>query len=72
MSSIKTVFTSLLKCTINSLNPARLIESHLSLIDNKLNVSTQLKFSDESHSNTNDDFLVENVYVIAFGKAALG
>lgn len=72
--TIQNDFFKLLKSAIDSINPSKLINTHLKLTNkNKLTISTGLNFKNESIKSVNKSFTINNnVYLLAFGKAALG
>ena len=71
---IKKEFFTILKCVIDSINPSKLINSHLEIENKLLTVTTSLNFNDTPVQLKKESFQLtdRNVYVLAFGKAALG
>ena len=75
-SPLKNDFLVLLKSAIKSISPAELINKNVKLIPKNgkdyLSISKELAFKNQELINRQDTLLDENVYILAFGKAALG
>lgn len=75
-SPLKKEFLVLLNSAIKSINPTILINNNVKLIRKNskdyLSISKELAFQNQEIPSGKDILLNKNVYILAFGKAALG